>query len=146
MNIKQSRTTVKHYGSEALTADMLVFVLLVAADLRFDYLCQCHVSITTNGHVLQGSIQATLAAAPLELAHVYKGGAHHYTAWAEAITVVGVFSILIGATLAWLSAAFLGPALLIKVCVVPGQRCSSCHVLACSCMTSTKVAVRSHHC
>ncbi|KAL0039470.1 hypothetical protein WJX79_009541 [Trebouxia sp. C0005] len=61
-----------------------------------------------------GSIQATLAAAPLELAYVYKSDAHHYTAWAEAITVVGVYSILIGATIAWLSAAFLGPVLLTK--------------------------------
>ncbi|DBA85759.1 TPA: hypothetical protein ACH3X1_005319 [Trebouxia sp. C0004] len=61
-----------------------------------------------------GSIQATLAAAPLELAYVYKSGAHMYTAWAEAITVIGVFSILIGATIAWLSAAFVGPALLTK--------------------------------
>ena len=133
---------MKHYGSEALTANMLVFVLLVAADLRSDYLCQCHVSIITHRHVLQGSIQATLAAAPLELAYVYKSGAHHYTAWAEAITVVGVFSILIGATIAWLSAAFLGPALLTKVCVVLRQRCGFCHVLACNCMASTKIAVR----
>ncbi len=112
----------KNCGSEALTANVLV--LFVAADLRPHHLCQCHVSIITNRHVLQGSIQATLAAAPLELAYVYKSGAHHYTAWAEAITVVGVFSILIGATIAWLSAAFLGPALLTKVCVIGGL--SSC--------------------
>lgn len=80
---------------------------------------------------MQGSIQATLAAAPLELAHVYKSGAHHYTAWAEAINVVGVYNILIGATIAWLSAAFLGPALLTKVCVVAGTVLA---VLLCACM------------
>lgn len=74
-----------------------------------------HWPCCSNRRVLQGSIQATLAAAPLELAHVYKQHAHHYTAWAEAITVVGVFSILIGATITWLAAAFLGPALLTKV-------------------------------
>ena len=66
-------------------------------------------------HGLQGSIQASLAAAPLELAYIYKSGAHHYRTWAQAITVVGVFSILLGATIAWLAAAFLGPALLTKV-------------------------------
>ncbi len=87
--------------------------------------------IITTLRVLQGSIQATLAAAPLELAHVYKGGAHHYTAWAEAITVVGVYNILLGATMAWLSAAFLGPALLTKVCVVSR---SVLAVLSCACI------------
>lgn len=122
-----------------MTADVLV--LIVAADLTPDYLCQCHVCIITNRHVMQGSIQATLAAAPLELAYVYKSDAHHYTAWAEAITVVGVYSILIGATIAWLSAAFLGPVLLTKVCVLSRSVCRSCHVLACTCMTSTKIAV-----
>jgi len=133
---------VRNYGSEALTANMPVFVLLVAADSRSDYLCQCHVSIITNRHVLQGSIQATLAAGPLELAYVYKSGAHHYTAWAEAITVVGVFSILIGATIAWLSAAFLGPALLTKVCVVSRSVLWVLSCAACNCMASTKIAVR----
>jgi len=134
---------VRNYGSEALTANMPVFVLLVAADSRSDYLCQCHVSIITNRHVLQGSIQATLAAGPLELAYVYKSGAHHYTAWAEAITVVGVFSILIGATIAWLSAAFLGPALLTKVCVIGGL--SSCHVLHAIVWPALKLQLGSCH-
>jgi len=87
--------------------------------------------IITTLRVLQGSIQATLAAAPLELAHVYKSGAHHYTAWAEAITVVGIYNILLGATMAWLSAAFLGPALLTKVCVVSR---SVLAVLSCACI------------
>ena len=73
-----------------------------------------------NMPVLQGSIQATLAAAPLELAHIYKQHVHQYTTWAEAITVVGVFSILIGATITWLAAAFLGPALLTKVSMLFG--------------------------
>ena len=40
-------------------------------------------------------------------------------AWAEVIALVGVFSILIGASISWLAAALLGPALLSKVWVVP---------------------------
>ena len=65
--------------------------------------------------IMQGSIQATLAAAPLELAYTYKQSAQHYIAQAEVITLVGVFSILIGATICWLSGALLGPVLLSKV-------------------------------
>ena len=37
---------------------------------------------------------------------------------AEVIALVGVFSILIGAIICWLSGAILGPALLIKVCAL----------------------------
>lgn len=65
---------------------------------------------------MQGSIQATLVAAPLELAYLYKQSAQHYIAQAEVITLVGVFSILIGASICWLSGAILGPAVLSKVC------------------------------
>lgn len=65
---------------------------------------------------MQGSIQATLVAAPLELAYLYKQSAQHYIAHAETITLVGVFSILMGATICWLSGALLGPVLLSKVC------------------------------
>ena len=69
--------------------------------------------------VLQGSIQASLAAAPLELAYLYKTSAPQYTAWAEAIALVGVYSILIGATIAWLAAGLLGPLCLPKVMLLP---------------------------
>ena len=64
---------------------------------------------------MQGSIQATLAAAPLEMVQLYKQTSQHYTGQAEVIALVGVFSILIGATVSWLSGAILGPALLSKV-------------------------------
>lgn len=64
---------------------------------------------------MQGSIQATLAAAPLELVYSYKQTSQHYTAQAEVIALVGVFSILIGASISWLSGAILGPVLLTKV-------------------------------
>ena len=82
--------------------------------------------------LLQGSIQATLAAAPLELAYLYKQTTQHYKAQAEVIALVGVFSILIGATISWLSGAVLGPALLSKVCAFPAEwlhastGCKSC--------------------
>ena len=65
--------------------------------------------------VLQGSIQATLAAAPLELSYLYKSTDPQYLAWAETIASVGVYSILIGATIAWLAAGLLGPLCLAKV-------------------------------
>lgn len=64
---------------------------------------------------MQGSIQATLAAAPLELVYTYMQTSQHYIAQAEVIALVGVFSILIGATISWLSGAILGPVLLTKV-------------------------------
>ena len=65
--------------------------------------------------MMQGSIQATLAAVPLELVHLYQPTSQHYIIQAEVIALVGVFSILIGATISWLSGAILGPALLSKV-------------------------------
>lgn len=64
----------------------------------------------------QGSIQATLAAAPLELTYLFKQADQRYAASAEVIALVGVFGILIGATVSWLSTALLGPAVLSKVC------------------------------
>ena len=68
---------------------------------------------------MQGSIQATLAAAPLDLAFEYKQSMPlprpHIAAWAEVIALIGVFSILIGSSMSWLAAALLGPILLNKV-------------------------------
>jgi len=113
-----------------LISDLTICANAMSASQQITIIIIILIIITTL-RVLQGSIQATLAAAPLELAHVYKGGAHHYTAWAEAITVVGVYNILLGATMAWLSAAFLGPALLTKVCVVSR---SVLAVLSCACI------------
>ena len=67
---------------------------------------------------MQGSIQATLAAVPLELVHLYQQTSQHSILQAEVIALVGVFSILIGATISWLSGAMLGSALLSKVCAL----------------------------
>lgn len=60
-------------------------------------------------------MQATLAAAPLQLVQVYHSNSPRHIAAAETVAVTGVLYILLGSTFAWLSAAFLGPALLTKV-------------------------------
>lgn len=78
--------------------------------------CRTH-SLQQKGAVVQGTVQATLAAAPLQLVQIYHADSSKYVAAAETIAVTGVMYILLGSTLAWLSAAFLAPAVLTKVSI-----------------------------
>lgn len=64
--------------------------------------------------ILQGAVQATLAAAPLQLVQLYHADSSHYIAAAETIAVTGVMYILLGSTVSWLAAALLAPAVLTK--------------------------------
>ena len=56
-----------------------------------------------------------MAAAPLELVGIYHSNSDSFLLGAETLTVIGVLYIMLGAIVAWLAAAFLGPAILTKV-------------------------------
>lgn len=70
--------------------------------------------LQTSAATPQGAVQATLAAAPLQLVQLYHTESNKYNAAAETIAVTGVMYILLGSTISWLAAALLAPAVLAK--------------------------------